>query len=159
MTAFEAPRKLSPDDSLEDFCCGVPMVDDWARSRAHGAERHGTAVVYVVRSGDVVAGLYSLSSHSVVREDVKGGWLKRNASESIPTILLGMLGVDRRFQGQHLGSSLLGDAIRRSTLVAEQIGARALLVDPVDDAARRIYEKYGFKAIPGMDRMFIPLRK
>lgn len=51
------------------------------------------------------------------------------------------------------------DALRRSLAVSEQIGARALLVDPADDQARGFYEKYGFKPVPGMDRMFIPLNR
>lgn len=159
MAAFDAPRKLAGEDDLDDFCCGVAAVDDWAHARARGAEKSGTAVVYVVRCGEAVAGLYSLSSHSVCRDDVRGGWLRRNVPEAIPVILLGMLGVDKRFQGEHLGASLLGDAIRRSVLVAEQIGAKALLVDPADDAARSFYEKYGFRPIPGMDRMYLSLKR
>lgn len=159
MGPFEKPRKLTSDDRLEDFCCGVGIVDDWVRSRARHAEKNGTAVVYVVCCEGAVAGLYSLCSHSVVRDEVKGGWLRRNVPESIPVILLGMLGVDRRFQGRHLGSSLLGDAIRRSLLVAEQIGAKALIVDPADDDARAFYEKYGFRPIPGAGRMFLSLKR
>ena len=105
-----------------------------------------------------MAGLYSLSAHAVVRDEVHGGWLRRNAPESIPAVLLGMLGVDQQFQGQHLGSSLLGDAMARALSVAQQVGAKALLVDPVDDAARSFYEKYGFREVPGQRRMFISLR-
>lgn len=159
MGAFEAPRKLTADDDLSNFCCGMAVVDEWARNRAHGAERNGTAVVYVVGCDGAVAGLYSLCTHSVVRDDVGGGWLRRNTPEAIPAILLGMLGVDKRFQGERLGASLLGDALRRSLMVADQVGAKALLVDPVDERARAFYGKYGFKDIPGMGRMFVPLKR
>lgn len=159
MAAFEGPRKLTADDDTSSFCCGGALVDEWAQKRAHRAESNGTAVVYVVCRDGSVAGLYSLSTHSVARDEVSGGWLKRNAPEAIPAILLGMLGVDRRFQGEHLGVSLLGDALRRSMTVADQIGAKALLVDPADDKARAFYEKYGFKDVPGMDRMFLPLKR
>ncbi|MCI8367758.1 MAG: GNAT family N-acetyltransferase [Eggerthellaceae bacterium] len=156
--AFEPPRKVGEGDALEDFCCGVPVVDEWARRRAKSAEKHGTAVVYVVCCEEHVAGLYSLSAHAVVRDEVEGGWLRRNAPEKIPAVLLGMLGVDERFQGHGLGSSLLGDAIRRAVVVSQQIGAKALLVDPVDDKARSFYAKYGFREVPGQSRMFISLR-
>ncbi len=159
MTQFEAPRKLLPTDRLDDFHCGVDIVDSWVRTRAQEAERRGTGVVYVVLSEGAVAGLYSLCSHSVARADVQGGWLRRNAPESIPAILLGMLGVDERFKGNGLGRSMLADAVHRSIAVSEQIGAKALLVDPVNQAARSFYEKYGFKPVPGMDRMFISLKR
>lgn len=157
MARFDAPRKAAPTDRFDDFRCGAEIVDGWARSRARDAEKRGTAVVYVVTSDGEVAGFYSLCTHAVRRDDVKGGWLRRNAPASIPVILLGMLGVDDRFKGQGLGSSLLGDAIRRSLDVAEQVGAKALVVDPVDEAARAFYEKYGFRPIPQTDRLFIPL--
>ncbi len=158
-TGFEPPRKLTPTDFVDGFCCGVQLVDDWVCARAREAEKHGTAVVYAVYSDGVLAGVYSLCSHSVARAEVQGGWLKRNSPESIPAILLGMLGVDVRFQGMGLGASLLGDALRRSLSVSKQIGAKALLVDPIDDIARGFYRKYGFKPIPDMERMFIPLNR
>lgn len=158
MASFGAPRKVAAGDSLDDFCCGIDFIDDWARAHAHDAEKRGTAIVYVAMAGEKVAGFYSLCTHSVSRDDVKGGWLRRNTPDAIPVILLGMLGVDESFKGQGLGWSLLGDAIERSLAVAAQIGAKALIVDPVDVSARAFYEKYGFKSIPGLERMFIPLR-
>ena len=159
MSRFEAPRKLLPSDDLGDFCCGVSLVDEWTHARVHSAEKNGTGVVYVVCADGRVAGIYSLCSHAVARDEVDGGWLRRNTPEAIPAILLGMLGVDKRYQGERLGSSLLKDAIQRSLFVAEQIGAKALLVDPVDRDAARFYEKCGFARVPGTSRMFLPLKR
>lgn len=156
--SFESPRKLVDTDDLVTFRCGVEVVDSWAQRRAKSAEKNGTAVVYVVCSDGKVAGFYSLSAHTVLRDQVSSGWLRRNVPEMIPAILLGMLGVDEHFQGQHLGSSLLRDAILRAHNVASQIGAKALLVDPVDDNAKRFYCKYGFKEIPGQTRMYLSLQ-
>lgn len=155
--AFTSPRKLRVEDELSDFFCGMSLIDEWAHNRATKASLQGTAVVYVVFCGDIPAGLYSLSAHSVLREEVKQGWLKRNTPYRILAVLLGMLGVDERFKGQGLGASLLGDAIRRSLLVSEQIGARALLVDPVDEGSEAFYAKYGFRHLAGSQRMFLPL--
>lgn len=158
MTRFEPPRKIQSADDFGAFRCGAEAVDDWARTRARDAEKRGTAVVYVVMAEGDVAGFYSLSAHSMRRREVKSGWLRRNAPDEIPVVLLGMLGVSERFKGQGLSSSLLADAIRRSFGVAGQVGAKALVIDPIDASARAFYEKHGFKPIPEMDRMFIPLR-
>jgi len=157
--AFTKPRVLSDGDNLDGFESGDDVVDAWVRRRAHSAAHQGTAITYVVFEDGNIAGLYSLSAHSVLREDVRGGWLKRNVPEQIPAILLGMLGVDTRSQGKGLGASLLGDAIRRSQLVAEQIGARALLVDPASEEVVSFYEKFGFRRLPGSTRLFLPLRQ
>ena len=157
MTAFSAPRQLSEKDDISSFCCGVEVVDDWAHRRAHKAMSQGTAVVYTCFADNRVAGLYSLSAHSVARSDVKGGWLRRNTPEQIPAVLLGMLGVDKDYQGQGLGRSLLRDAVLRARNVSREIGARALLVDPAGEGASRFYERYGFRPLPETERLFLPL--
>lgn len=155
---FCAPRPLADDDSIEGFTCGAPLVDSWFAARARGARRGGTAVVYVSLCDDgTVAGFYALSSQSISRAAVGGGWLARNAPEQIPVILLGMLGVDRRYAGRGLGRDLLLDAVHRSQGVAQIVGARALVVDPLGEEARSFYAHYGFREIPGSDRMFAKL--
>ena len=145
MSCFSAPRKLLESDDVRDFISGVDVVDAWVHRRAHRSMRQGTAVVYVVYSGRIIAGLYALSAHSVLRTDVEGGRLKRNSPEHISAILLGMLGVDVHFQGQGLGASLLRDAILRSVEVSGQIGARALLVDPANSEASAFFAILGLR--------------
>lgn len=153
---FERPRPLSEEDSVEGFRCGAEVVDAWVAHHALRARALGTAVVYASFCDKRLAGLYSLSSQSISREEASG-WIARNAPLQIPVILLGMLGVDEAFQGQGLGRDLLLDAVRRAESVACQIGARAIVVDPIDDSARAFYERYGFRLIPRSGRMFAKL--
>ena len=155
---FTPPRALAEGDSVQGFCSGLPLVDDWLRDRAPLARKAGTAVVYVSYSEEdaSLAGFYTLSAQSVTRGDVRG-WLARNAPEQIPVILLGMMGVDRRYQGQGLGKSLLLDAVRRARSVSEAVGARAIVVDPADEAAAGFYASCGFRPIPHSSRMFAKL--
>ena len=54
---------------------------------------------------------------------------------------------------------LLLDAVRRARLVSDQVGARALVVDPLDDGARSFYARYGFRDMPGTCRMFARLER
>lgn len=154
--AFSVPRILRAEDNVDGFECGVARIDEWVAARARKAKRAGTAVVYGTFYEGALAGFYTLSAQSVTRSDTSG-WIARNAPEQIPVILLGMLGVDVRFQGQGLGRDLLLDAVHRADMVSEQIGARALVVDPVDGQARAFYERYGFRTMPGTCRMFAKL--
>lgn len=154
--AFTPPRILQASDDVSGFSSGEPLVDSWVARRAVSARGAGTAVVYATFLDGALTGFYTLSAQSVVRSEVSG-WLARNAPEQIPVILLGMLGVDERWQGMGLGSDLLSDAVRRSELVAEQIGARALVVDPLGDGARAFYARRGFRPVPGSARMFARL--
>lgn len=162
---FTQPSQLKEEAQVAGFCSGQPLVDEWFVGRARKAKARGSAVVYVsYRSGadpanEPPAGFYTLSSSCVERESVTGGWLKRNAPDRVPVILLGMLGVDRRYQKDGLGRMLLRDAAARALAVADSIGAKALVVDPIDEDAFAFYEACGFEAIPGLNRMYVPLSK
>lgn len=154
--AFTKPRQLTSEDILDGFVSGVPLVDRWFATHAAKARKLGTAVVYLTYAESTLAGFYTLSSQSISRERASG-WIARNTPEEIPVILLGMMGVDQRFQGMGLGKDLLLDAAHRASMVASEIGARALVLDPVDDAAESFYAKFGFRHIPNQNRMYAKL--
>lgn len=144
----ERPRRLSDNDDLTTFSSGEDVVDSWVSLHARKADKTGTSAVYVAMSEGSVAGIYTLSAYTVDRASAHG-WLSRNAPERIPVILLGILGVDKRFQGRGLGKDLLRDAARRSVSVAREIGARALVVEPANDSVAGFYEGLGFQRIQG----------
>jgi GNAT superfamily N-acetyltransferase len=152
---FLKPRRLEKGESLKGFSCGVPLIDTWARERAVSAVKHGTAVPYVSFTVDEeVAGFYTLSAYSIDRDGVTGGRLRRNTPERIPAILIGMLGVSQQFQGKGLGWKLLYDAVMRARSISQQLGSRAISVEPYDDSARSFYTHFGFSPIPGSNSMY-----
>ena len=67
--------------------------------------------------------------------------------------------MDKREQGQGLGSALLKDALQRAYAGAEIIGGRATLVHAIDSAAAAFYRKYGFETCPGLDLHLMLLMK
>ena len=81
----------------------------------------------------------------------------RNSPSQVPTVLLGMMGVDEKFKGLGLGASLLKDAIENGLKISALAGARALVVDPVDDEAAAFYAHFGFATLPGTNRMALKL--
>lgn len=156
--SFLQPRRLKESDSLQGFSCGISFIDNWAHERASSAAKHGTAVPYISTTTEgEIAGFYTLSAYSVNRDSVLGGWLRRNTPDRIPAILIGMLSVDQRFQGEGLGWRLLQDAIICAHAISQQLGSRAIIVDPYDDSSRSFYEHFGFKPIPGSDSLYLKL--
>lgn len=152
----EPPRPIEEGDDISGFRSGVEKVDAWLKDRAMGARSAGSAVVYVTLHKGRVVGYYSLSAQSITRKRAMG-WLGRNSPDQIPVILLGMLGVDTEYQGIGLGTALLRDASRRALRVSQQVGARALVVDPIDESAAGFYRTAGFREIPGTSRMYAML--
>ncbi|MDR0783427.1 MAG: GNAT family N-acetyltransferase [Propionibacteriaceae bacterium] len=116
------------------------------------AERDHTARTYVSFDDNAphsrVIGYYCLSSYSVERLSIGGGYLARNAPPAVPAILLGRLAVDITWQGKGLGASLLHDAVNNAELVSRRIGSRALVVDALDEPAAAFYRRYGFHPFP-----------
>lgn len=68
-----------------------------------------------------------------------------------------MMGVDEKFKGLGLGASLLKDAIENALKISALAGARALVVDPVDNEAAAFYAHFGFVTLPGTNRMALKL--
>jgi predicted N-acetyltransferase YhbS len=66
----------------------------------------------------------------------------------IPVVLLARLAVSLDHQGCGIGRGLLQDAIRRTLVMAEQAGIRALLAHPIDEDAARFYLRFGFVVSP-----------
>lgn len=158
MTDFTLPRRLTMEDDISGFDCGLPVVNNWLRNQLKNAGKQHTAVAYATFSNGVLAGFYTLSAYGINHAEATG-WLKRNSPDPIPTILLGMLGVDIRYQTMHLGSQLLRDATLRASSAAEIVGAKALLVEPASGSAARFYEHYDFRHIDHSGKMFLPLNR
>ncbi len=53
----------------------------------------------------------------------------------------------------------MSDAVRRSMVIAEQAGIRALLTHPIDEQATRFYTRFGFIASPLREQQLLLLLK
>lgn len=125
-------------------------MDDWLRRYALTNMNLGATRTYVTceTGGSVVRGYHSLAASSIEFDKAPRKVRKRLGRYPIPVVLLARLGVDQRFQGRGVGAALLIDALRRAYAAAQVIGARAVLVDALDDDARGFYEKYDFEPSP-----------
>lgn len=153
LKGFTKPEQLSDPAVLAGFRSGEDSIDDWVSKYAAKAKQRGTAVLYATRPVgedgplDRVAGFYTLSAYSLQRAAVSAGWVTRNTPSNIPAILLGMLATDADFRGRGLGSALLQDAVLRSKFVADNIGAKVIVADPLTEELVSFYGKFGFRKI------------
>jgi hypothetical protein len=54
---------------------------------------------------------------------------------------------------------MLQDAIRRTLVISEQAGIRAILTHPIDEDAARFYARFGFTASPLRQQQLLLLLK
>lgn len=98
--------------------------------------------------GRRVVGYYALAMGGV-EHDGTPSRLRHGQPDPVPVLLLARLALDLSEQGNGLGADLLRDALIRSVAGARHYGARAVVVDAIDDQAVAFYEHHGFVPLAG----------
>jgi GNAT superfamily N-acetyltransferase len=112
-----------------------------------------------VADDDRVAGYFSLTVGQIDTLDAPERIRKGMAQYPLPVVVLARLAVSLHDQGQGIGFGMLQDAIRRTFLIAEQAGIRAMLTHPIDEDAARFYTRFGFVQSPLRERQLLLLLK
>ncbi|MBI4817883.1 MAG: GNAT family N-acetyltransferase [Deltaproteobacteria bacterium] len=144
-----APRPLAELDDRSTFDCGRESINAWFRRRAWQNQLMNvsrTSVICDVSSGRI-AGFVALSSGQIEREFLPKSY-RRNKPDPVPVVLLGQLGVANEYQGQGYGHSLLRFAINIALESSRHFGSFGVITHPIDEAARRFYERAGFQDLP-----------
>ena len=107
-----------------------------------------------------VKGYYTLSGASMPKISIPDNLQKKLPRyNELPVTLLGRLAIDHNFHKRGLGELLLVDALKRSFGVSKTtIGSIAMIVDPIDEVAKKFYENYGFILLPDSGKMFLPMK-
>lgn len=154
-----APAPLGLQHRLEGFDCGKPALNDWLLRHARQAQSSGSAKTFVVADDDRVVGYFSLTIGQVDTLDAPERVRKGMGQYPVPVVILARLAVSLQDQGRGIGVGQLQDAIRRTMLIAEQAGVRAMLTHPIDEEATRFYSRFGFIASPLREQQLLLLLK
>jgi len=140
------------------FRGGEPALDEFLRKYARQNERRGIGRTSVaVRPGDPrVLGYYTVRAGAVGVRDLPEDEARRLPRYPVPVVHLARLAVDETATGQGLGERLLVDALTRAHRVSAELGAYAVEVVAKSEAAKRFYEKYGFRTLTD-DRLHLYL--
>ena len=142
MLVFE---KLEPAvHNRQQFSCGNEELDVFLKKYAAQNQRIGQSTTHVLvntERREEILGFITLCSSALSIEDLNPSDLGR-----LPrSIKIARLAVSSRFQGNKVGSALLGHAVRSALKVREDIGVRALIVDAKTPEVASFYTKFGFK--------------
>ena len=106
-----------------------------------------------------MAGYFSLTVGQVDTLDAPPRIRQGMGQYPVPVVILARLAVSQQDQGRGIGVGLLQDAIRRTLLIAEQAGIRAMLTHPIDADAARFYTRFGFIPSPLREQQLLLLLK
>jgi len=142
------------------FASGNERIDTYFRQTVTQDVKRGYAACYVLveKASAKIAGFYTLSSHTIPLTELAPEMARKLPRyPSVPAVLIGWLGRDVAFRGQHVGSMLLADAIAR--LAASPIGVHALCADAIDDAAATFYAAHQFKRFVSRPHsLYLPMK-
>ncbi|MBX9771329.1 MAG: GNAT family N-acetyltransferase [Candidatus Obscuribacterales bacterium] len=155
---MKEPCPLEDGHDTSNFDCGVEALDIYLQRYARQTQKREGARTYVVLAGNRVVAYYTIVFGGIDWNDAPEHVRKGLGKYSIPIMMLGRLAVDKAWAGKGLGNSLLLDALQRALAASEIAGLRAVVVDAKDDAAKRFYEKRGFRSWPvGSNRLFVTI--
>lgn len=157
MGTITSPEPINERHDVSRFNSGIYSLNRWLQRKARLNEAKGGTRTYVVCDGNRVIAFYSLAASSVERRRVSSR-VGRSMPEPIPVILLGQLAVDTNYQGRGLGSDLLIDAAKRVLTAADVVGARAIVVQALNDEAKEFYEPFGFLPFSDREPLMLILR-
>lgn len=141
-------QRLRRDHDVTGFDSGTEELDDWLHQHAVAAQEMDTARSFLLIQGRRVAGYFSLTMGSVLREDAPARLVRGMPAYPVGMVLLARLAVDRRHQGQGLGALLLTEALRKALAAGEAAAARLVVVDAINEQAAAFYKHHGFITVP-----------
>ncbi|MFM7239073.1 MAG: GNAT family N-acetyltransferase [Cyanobium sp.] len=157
---WRPPEPLAVHNRLEGFDCGKPTLNHWLLHHARQAQTSGSARTFVVADEENrVAAYFSLTVGQGDTVEAPERIRQGMGRYPLPVVILARLAVSRESQGRGLGVGMLQGAIRRTLVIAEQAGIRAILTHPIDEDAARFYTRFGFIASPLRQQQLLLLLK
>jgi GNAT superfamily N-acetyltransferase len=150
---------LERDHLLSGFDCGKVSLNEWLTRHSLQAQASGSARTFMVLEGPRVAGYFSLTVGQIDSMDAPDRVRKGMGRFPIPVVILARMAVGEIDQGKGIGRGMLQDAIRRTLLIADQAGIRALLTHPIDREAAAFYLRFGFESSPIRENQLVLLLK
>ena len=150
--------RLTPDYQFGNFDCGEPDLNDFLLADAKDYASRLLAVTYIIEADNDVAAFFSLSNDriSLTGSDkatwrrIKSTFPHRKHRSDYPAVKIGRLGVDYRYRGHRLGSSIL-DLVKKAFVTNNRTGCCFVTVDALPSALG-FYEQNGFHLLRKSDR-------
>lgn len=143
-------ERLAKPHRRKDFVSGQAHVDAWLATKAlqQQEKRLSSTKVLLDRGGDI-AGYFTLAVGQIDFGDLPRDIVKKLPHRLLPVAVLAWLGVARAVQGQGLGRRLLAQALADCHAAGKAFPFVAVILDCVDDSAKRFYQSFDFAELPG----------
>ena len=149
---------------LGGFDCGEPPLNDYLAHHALDSQASHFAVTHVVVLAEQVVGFVTLAASQITAAEFGRSDKPRYP---LPTLTVARLAIDRRFQGNAIGTALLRFSFLEAIRMSDDFGCVGVRVTAKPDAVG-FYERFGFVRVIPAGRptsesrtipMFLPLNQ
>ena len=145
MTELRRPALLDARrHNRERFDSGERVLDEWVRLYAGQNRRRDTAATWVIADADDVVVAYASVAMTGIDRSAAPAELAKGAPDPIPALLLGRLGVDRRYSSLGIGTALATHVLATAVELNEKVACRAVVVTALNASARTWWQRLGF---------------
>ncbi len=154
-------ERLAKSHPRKKFQSGQTQVDDWLATKAlQNQDKHLSATKVLLDENATIAGYYTLATGQVDFGDLPTEETKKLPRRMLPVAILAWLGVDANHQGKGLGARLLAQALNDCYQAGQTFAFIAVILDCIDDIAKRFYQHYDFAELPGYpSRLFLSFQQ
>jgi GNAT superfamily N-acetyltransferase len=132
-------------------------VDDWLVTKAlQNQDKHLSVTKVLLDDRRQIAGYYTLATGQIDFAELPAQLVKKLPRRRLPVAVLAWLGVNLDHQGTGLGQRLLSRALRDCYEAGQSFAFVAVILDCLDDDAKRFYQRWDFQELPGQSyRLFL----
>ena len=152
---------LAKTHNRKAFRSGHSEVDRWlSQSALQSQMKHLTSTKVLLDKDGAIVGYYTFASSQVDFSDLPEALAKSLPRRQLPVAVLAWFGVGTAYQGEGIGKRLLATALRDCHEAAETFAFIAVILDCVDEAAKRFYQHFDFEELPGYPmRLFLSFKQ
>lgn len=146
----------------KSFDCGVDSLNTYLNNTARQHDNSDLSRTFVLtenESSDQILAYYSITTCHIYWDDIPENLQKDYPNNGISAALIGRLAVHKKEQRKGHGEFMVIDAIEKIIDSGSSVPHPAIVVDAIDDDAKRFYISFGFEEItPNSMRLFMPMR-
>jgi predicted GNAT family N-acyltransferase len=154
-------KQLDKDAIIESFDCGERVINSFLTDLAllNQERKLSKTYVFCLKDSNIVIAFLTLSASQLNTGDASIFGI-----DKVPIVLLGRLGVDKKYKHKNLGNTLIKIALEKSLEASKIIACRLLLVETTLDMKNYYLEKVNmgfewFRDRKNNSILFIDLKK
>lgn len=143
MDKYPAPQPINSTHLVGDFDCGEESMNNWLKNKALNNEINNNSRTSVVCVENTIIAYYSLCTGCIYHKNLSRKF-KHRSPDPIPSLVLGRLAIDLKYQGQGLSKDLIKEIYIKTFKLSQIVAMKVLVVNALNSEIVSFYQKLGF---------------